>query len=284
MMNLNEVVRYLEENYSELKPEIVTSAKNGGEKTGISVSVREGFSMIYYPSEEDTDLRGVAEKILDQLEAAKEEVPLENFKMPKTLSEVEDILSIGVMNEKHEDMVKSHQVVTKRMEDVILYPVVVLNQNMSFKVTENFLTLWDVTVDQVFDAAFASKELNNVSLLTFDAIFESKPVNYLDGTKTIPENTPFLCLRSQGSYLTAGAIFSREIQEKLISMFPDGFYILPSSIYEVLIISFKMAGAADAEDFKSIVKEINGTDAVTSEDYLSDSVYTIVDHKFKKIA
>ena len=38
MINLNEVVQYLKRNYPNLKAEIVTAAKNGGECTGISVT------------------------------------------------------------------------------------------------------------------------------------------------------------------------------------------------------------------------------------------------------
>lgn len=283
MINLNEVVRYLEENYSELKPEIVTTAKNGGEKSGISVLVHEGFSMIYYPAEEDIDQQDIAKKILDQLEAAKEDSSLGNIKMPTTLSEVENILSIGVMNERYEEMLKSHHVILKRVEDLILYPVVVLDQNMIFKVTENLLNLWNVTVDQVFDAAFASKELNNVRLLSFLDCFSSEPVDYFVGKIDIPDDITFLVLSSQGNCTTAGSIFSQEIQNKLVSTFPDGFYILPSSIYEVLIVPSRMAGAKDAEEFKSIVMEVNST-KVAYEDYLSDSVYTIEKGKFKKIA
>lgn len=283
MINLNEVVRYLEENYSELKPEIVTTAKNGGEKTGISVLVHEGFSMIYYPAEEDIDQQDIAKKILDQLEAAKEDSSLGNIKMPTNLSEVENILSIGVMNEKYEEMLKSYHVVMKRVEDLILYPIVVLDQNMIFKVTENLLNLWNVTVDQVFDAALASKELNNVKLLSFLDCFSSEPVDYFVGQLDIPDDITFLVLSSQGNCTTAGSIFSQEIQNKLVSTFPDGFYILPSSIYEVLIVPSRMAGAKDAEEFKSIVMDVNSTQ-VSSEDYLSDSVYTIEKGKFKKIA
>lgn len=283
MINLNEVVRYLEENYSELKPEIVTTAKNGGEKSGISVLVHEGFSMIYYPAEEDIDQQDIAKKILDQLEAAKEDSSLGNIKMPTTLSEVENILSIGVMNERYEEMLKSHHVILKRVEDLILYPVVVLDQNMIFKVTENLLNLWNVTVDQVFDAALASKELNNVRLLSFLDCFSSEPVDYFVGQLDIPDDITFLVLSSQGNCTTAGSIFSQEIQNKLVSTFPDGFYILPSSIYEVLIVPSRMAGAKDAEEFKSIVMDVNSTQ-VSSEDYLSDSVYTIEKGKFKKIA
>lgn len=283
MINLNEVVRYLEENYSELRPEIVTAAKNGGEKSGISVLVHEGFSMIYYPAEEDVDQQDIAKKILDQLEAAKEDSSLGNIKMPTTLSEVENILSIGVMNEKYEEMLKSYHVVMKRVEDLILYPIVVLDQNMIFKVTENLLNLWNVTVDQVFDAALASKELNNVKLLSFLDCFSSEPVDYFVGQLDIPDDITFLVLSSQGNCTTAGSIFSQEIQNKLVSTFPDGFYILPSSIYEVLIVPSRMAGAKDAEEFKSIVMDVNSTQ-VSSEDYLSDSVYTIEKGKFKKIA
>ena len=203
--------------------------------------------------------------------------------MPTTLSEVENILSIGVMNEKYEEMLKSYHVVMKRVEDLILYPIVVLDQNMIFKVTENLLNLWNVTVDQVFDAALASKELNNVKLLSFLDCFSSEPVDYFVGQLDIPDDITFLVLSSQGNCTTAGSIFSQEIQNKLVSTFPDGFYILPSSIYEVLIVPSRMAGAKDAEEFKSIVMDVNSTQ-VSSEDYLSDSVYTIEKGKFKKIA
>ena len=283
MISLNEVVRYLEENYSELRPEIVTAAKNAGEKTGISVLCWEGCSTIYYPSEQDTDVQGVVKKILDMVAVAKEENPFTINNIPMAFNEVKDKLSIGVMNEKHENMLKSQHVVMKRVEDLILYPAVVLNQNMIFKVTENLLNLWNVTVDQVFDAALASKELNNVKLLSFLDCFSSEPVDYFVGQLDIPDDITFLVLSSQGNCTTAGSIFSQEIQNKLVSTFPDGFYILPSSIYEVLIVPSRMAGAKDAEEFKSIVMDVNSTQ-VSSEDYLSDSVYTIEKGKFKKIA
>lgn len=159
-------------NYSELRPEIVTAAKNGGEKTGISVLCWEGCSTIYYPSEQDTDVQGVVKKILDMVVVAKEENPFTINNIPMAFNEVKDKLSISVMNEKHENMLKSQHVVMKRVEDLILYPAVVLNQNMSFKVTENFLNLWSITVDQVFNAAFASEELNNASLCSISDVFQ----------------------------------------------------------------------------------------------------------------
>lgn len=56
MINLNEVVQYLKRNYPNLKAEIVTAAKNGGECTGISVTFRENVSAIYYPNSYETVL------------------------------------------------------------------------------------------------------------------------------------------------------------------------------------------------------------------------------------
>ena len=103
---------------------------------------------------------------------AKEENPFTINNIPMAFNEVKDKLFIGVMNEKHENMLKSQHVVMKRVEDLILYPAVVLNQNMSFKVTEKFLNLRSITVDQVFNAAFAAEELNNASLCSISDVFQ----------------------------------------------------------------------------------------------------------------
>ena len=55
MINLNEVIQYLKKNYPNLKGEIVTAVKNGGELTGISVTFRENVSAVYHPNSSETD-------------------------------------------------------------------------------------------------------------------------------------------------------------------------------------------------------------------------------------
>lgn len=79
MINLNEVVQYLKRNYPNLKAEIVTAAKNGGECTGISVTFRENASAIYYPNSYETDCDKVINEILTMIGKSVEHVRLMKF-------------------------------------------------------------------------------------------------------------------------------------------------------------------------------------------------------------
>ena len=86
----------------------------------------------------------------------------------------------------------------------------------------------------------------------------------------------FCPLLSTGNYSTAGAIFSPKIQGKLARLFPDGFMVLPSSIYETLIVPCGEEELAP-EELKDIVMEVNETDVVPPYQFLSNSVYTITE-------
>ena len=60
--------------------------------------------------------------------------------------------------------------------------------------------------------------------------------------------------------------FIKEASDKL----HDNFYILPSSIHEVILVP--ESSAPPLKDLQEMVKEINATE-VSPEDKLSDSVY-----------
>ena len=51
-----------------------------------------------------------------------------------------------------------------------------------------------------------------------------------------------------------------------------GFYVIPSSIHELLLI--KKDVAVDAHDILEIIREVNKT-VVAEEDYLSDNLYDV---------
>ena len=284
MINLNEVVQYLKRNYPNLKAEIVTAAKNGGECTGISVTFRENASAIYYPNSYETDCDKVINEILTMIGKIRGACPLDEIHLPTSFNEIKDKLTIGVMNESYEEMLKSHHIIIRREEDLILYPVVVLNDSMSFKVTKTILKLWNVTEEQVFEAAYASEELNNVGLhSSFDLAMRNLDENYFEKNIDGSSERMFLVLFSHGNFHTAGAIFSPVIQKKLNKLFPDGFLILPASVFELLILPPYFKDKVSAEICKAMVKDVNMTE-VSPEEYLSDSVYTIENGKLKKVA
>ena len=69
----------------------------------------------------------------------------------------------------------------------------------------------------------------------------------------------------------ATAVLDDTVQSRLQDIFPEGFYILPSSVHEVLAVS---ADTASPDDLAFMVKSIN-RDQVSEEDRLSDHVFTV---------
>ena len=58
--------------------------------------------------------------------------------------------------------------------------------------------------------------------------------------------------------------------EKISRLFPEGFYILPSSIHEVLIVP--KDGELVPKELGNLVREVNQIE-VSSDEVLSDRVY-----------
>ena len=71
----------------------------------------------------------------------------------------------------------------------------------------------------------------------------------------------------------AGVVLSDAAKRKMSDKFPDGFYLLPSSVHEWIVIGKEI----DLKDIREIVKSINDTDMITDDLYLADDPYEIVD-------
>lgn len=283
MANLNEVVNFIEKNYTDLNPVIVKTAKNGGECTGVSVSINGNSNIVWYPDTEEIEIGEAVKVILSLREMAKKSYPINEAIIPKSFEEAKNKLSIGVMNERYSDMLKSHHIITYLIEDLVFYPVVVISDSLSYKVTKDIIKIWGVTEEKVFEAAFASEELNNVELLSVHTIKNDNREEKLFLKEYDPsEFNSLILLLSQGNYQTAGTILSPNIQHKLMELFPEGFLILPSSIYEVLILPYHLYNDIAMEEVKEVVMEINETE-VSPDAYLSDSVYTIEKGRIKKV-
>ena len=74
----------------------------------------------------------------------------------------------------------------------------------------------------------------------------------------------------EGSYCGASAVLDAGIQQKLGEVFPDGCYILPSSIHECLVVPSDM----DVHTLAHMVHDINRSE-VAEQDRLSDYVFRL---------
>lgn len=81
-------------------------------------------------------------------------------------------------------------------------------------------------------------------------------------------------LTNQSGINGAAAILYEGMEERLKEKFPSGFFMIPSSIHEVLLLE---GGEKEEEELNRMVKEINES-RVVPEDVLSDHVYYFSSH------
>lgn len=100
-------------------------------------------------------------------------------------------------------------------------------------------------------------------------------IHSIDSCLCMPDSgLPVYVLTNEETYLGAGLIVIGEVVVSLLKKFNNSdFYIIPSSIHEVLVIP---AGAFQMSESEMLdmVKEVNRTQ-VSEEDFLADHVYKV---------
>lgn len=100
--------------------------------------------------------------------------------------------------------------------------------------------------------------------VTIDDIF--KAIDELEeGTFMTMMGLPIIS-NTELYYGAINAIKSKELLEK---QFPDGYYLIPSSIHEMIVLP---KGEVDMDGFNDFIKTVN-SDVLDPEDILSDHYY-----------
>lgn len=106
--------------------------------------------------------------------------------------------------------------------------------------------------------------------LSFDETFQEELAKLPDVSED-DRQLPISILMNSETSQGAAILFSREVMDSLACKYPDGFYILPSSIHETMIVA-KSDHGMTLEEMNQMVKEINRAE-VCPEERLSDYVH-----------
>lgn len=137
-------------------------------------------------------------------------------------------------------------------------------------VRQDLLKLFDVDENTVIGDALDNNDSDEVGITSMGEMLGIGDTG--DG---------LMVIHNKSGVYGASAILRRDIREKLLKKFPEGCYILPSSIHEVLALPF---GMSDVIALKDMVTQINDTE-VSPDDRLTYSVYQLmVDSNIKKVA
>lgn len=195
---------------------------------------------------------------------------------------IKDYLSVMVVNTaKNRKMLE--QVPHKEMADLSLicyvdFPVELEKCSATLKITERMLQEWNMSQDELFQIASentnpASKPVlqNIVDLTRQMLVGDVEPENLLKKDISFSnQNAVMLVLTNEKKNLGASMMFEPQVMDKISKMFPEGFYILPSSLHEVLIIPDCMD--VSPKELGAMVREVNRC-AVEKVEQLSDRVY-----------
>ena len=141
-------------------------------------------------------------------------------------------------------------------------------------VNNGVLDSLDEDIETLFSDAMKSSVIIDPPTLVdmTSALFAPERINLLDRNEPIPPDDVggmYVLANTSGS-LGAVALFYPDVKEKAAELIGSDYYILPSSVHEVILVPD--SAGIDAKELCDMVKQANRT-VVDAQDVLSDNVY-----------
>lgn len=151
--------------------------------------------------------------------------------------------------------------------DLIMVPYIKFDDNASTKVTEVLAEEWGKSAKTIIDTAL----LNTKEKEKFEIIEMAEMIAEMMGVpvEMLRKDAPPIWVVSN-EQRTNGAVGIIILADKLKEMYPNGYYILPSSIHEALVIDVSFCD--DLDILTSMVQDVNGS-CVRPEEVLGDKAY-----------
>lgn len=140
----------------------------------------------------------------------------------------------------------------------------------SIVITNSLLEIYGVSLEQLHEDAMANSPVKFPVHVQGMNDFMKEFVWHGDSQMmNIPDFG--MCFVTCENEYGASALFYPEFLEQVAKRFRGKFFILPSSIHELILVPDY---GEDVKGLKEIVSDVNdNSDAVTEEDFLSNSVY-----------
>lgn len=213
------------------------------------------------------------------------DMPTEKF-LDNILSyeKVKEKLYVSVMSEGRQKNIEDALYVMK--EDIPLHVRIQIKEdgfyddmNASIEVNEQLINKWNVSFEQVLEDAFSNTgRIHPVDILSMtDALKEMMGEDVLgEEIINIKEPEMYIITNREKNY-GAASLFLPGVMEKISEKLKDSYFVLPSSVHEMIIIpAYDIHGGIitieDIKELKNTVSDINKTQVALGE-RLSDNVY-----------
>ncbi len=240
---------------------------------GVNINANELFRAYSDGMDYDRLVDGAVNKARDALENS----PNFNIEAFKDYDKMKETLAMEVVSaERNADLLTT--VPHKDMEDMaVVYRFVVstdVGETGSVLVTNKMLEQYGITPEQLHaDAMKNAPEVRPMEIKGMgEVLAEQMGIENAEmlGFAIPPEQDQMLVASVKGNVHGAGVLAYEDFMDKASDRVGGSFFILPSSIHEILIIPDN--GQFDLKSLENMVREVNAT-TVDPVDKLTDNVY-----------
>ena len=288
-----DIRNYLPPEYEDADFQVVQKNKNNGiQLIGVQVNLpeRNASPIIYMEQFFDEIRQGEpVERVMNRIASCIEKssrAPFMNSGIDLTnYDSLKEHLAIKLVNtQANRKMLQ--EMPHENIEDLsaicyVDFPVDSREEKATMEIRNQYLSIWNIDEKALFQQARANTQPINTPVLqtmfgTWKSLFDEDACvkNLLDENTTefglSSHETAYVLTNMEKQY-GASMITQPEVLNKLNQLFPEGFYVLPSSVHEVLIVPDN--GEVEPRRLGEMVREVNRAE-VKREEVLSDRVYS----------
>lgn len=161
-----------------------------------------------------------------------------------------------------------------KLQDLAFYPVVEITNNLSLDINYDLCSIMNLSGKEMLEIAEKNLiEQKTVISPIIDVLINENIIPAILPAEELREAlpVPMYVVTNSKKYFGAAHIMNPNVMENLQNIFRGEFYILPSSIHEIIAVNPKEFDWSDAE-YEKMVQEINQSEVEYGEQ-LSDHVY-----------
>lgn len=287
----NTIKEYLPEEYQDYKITVEERVKNNNvvhvgiqvDAPGTKVSPLIYMESFFEEIKSGEPVEEVMESIAEVIKHSRSRSPLAKDFDIANYGHVKNMITPMLVNTKANRQMLM-QMPHLEMEDLSIIckvdvPVSLENETAHTKVNDKLMETWDISPHTLFGQAFENVKNNDGPVLTsmcdvLDTFYSDSDnvPNMLNQEEPVilASEPAMFVLANESRNFGAVSIVCPGVAEKIGELFPQGYYVLPSSTHETLIIP-KESGL-DPKYLGQMVREVN-RDVVSKEEILSDRVY-----------
>lgn len=180
-------------------------------------------------------------------------------------------LFLGVVNAVNKQSFKERHLLYRRVHDLLVFPFYFVGPGMHFKISTNHASLWGVSPEEIFACAEKNSTAATVITDILKVLEAIRPGCLTEEYKAAAGRSPMLVVRYSTDICDIGGaavMVLPEVRETISEIFPDGFYVIPSSISEAIIVPDVMP----MDMLTDMIRQVN-SDVVEPTEVLADHPY-----------